>query len=347
MERHEALAGRFEANRSHLTAVAYRMLGSPSETEDAVQEAWLRLGVSQPRPTHPASRRVHQHPNLPHRLKTPTDAESPPSPAAPEPPPTQDHTPTISTPRSPSARYAPPRRLRQRPTPTQHHPTPIKRRPRQRNHPHRRSTRADVLVVVEDVVGVVRGLHVHQPFVDGVAVRLADSVGVFVATEEVDVDAFPEPAEGGEEPPRPGGVPVAEVLAGPPHTIEGDRVRRLPVPERRPALGHSAHRPLQMEHRHVRPWRRGGERVLGDDLIDVIAELGDVGGLPVVVPTVFDGRVERALESHVRRWPDQVEEGSPGCAERTERLQTVLDRAGVAGTYYHHRAPVQILGDDR
>ena len=41
--------------------------------------------------------------------------------------------------------------------------------------------RADVLVVVEDVVGVVRGLHVHQPVVDGVAVRLADPVGVFVA----------------------------------------------------------------------------------------------------------------------------------------------------------------------
>src|SRR6185295_13542375 len=56
---------------------------------------------------------------------------------------------------------------------------------------------------------------------------------------------------------------------------------------------------------------------------------------------------ERALESHVRRGPDQVEKGSPGCAERTEPLQTVLDRAGVAGTHHHHRAPVQILGDDR
>ena len=86
--------------------------------------------------------------------------------------------------------------------------------------------------MVEDVVGVVRGLHVHQPFVDRVAVRLADSVGVFVATEEVDVDAFAEAAERGEEPPRPSGVPVAEVLAGPPHTIEGDRVRRVPVPGR-------------------------------------------------------------------------------------------------------------------
>ena len=33
----------FERNRSHLLAVAYRMLGSTSEAEDAVQEAWLRL----------------------------------------------------------------------------------------------------------------------------------------------------------------------------------------------------------------------------------------------------------------------------------------------------------------
>ncbi|HYH13389.1 MAG TPA: sigma-70 family RNA polymerase sigma factor [Thermomicrobiales bacterium] len=37
------LADRFEENRSHLRAVAYRMLGSTSEADDAVQEAWLRL----------------------------------------------------------------------------------------------------------------------------------------------------------------------------------------------------------------------------------------------------------------------------------------------------------------
>src|SRR3954454_88533 len=39
----EVLAERFEANRTHLRAVAYRMLGSASEADDAVQEAWLRL----------------------------------------------------------------------------------------------------------------------------------------------------------------------------------------------------------------------------------------------------------------------------------------------------------------
>src|SRR5438045_9677629 len=39
----EILADRFEAHRSHLAAVAYRMLGSRSEADDAVQEAWLRL----------------------------------------------------------------------------------------------------------------------------------------------------------------------------------------------------------------------------------------------------------------------------------------------------------------
>jgi RNA polymerase sigma factor (sigma-70 family) len=37
------LADRFEANRSHLRAVAYRMLGSVTEADDAVQESWLRL----------------------------------------------------------------------------------------------------------------------------------------------------------------------------------------------------------------------------------------------------------------------------------------------------------------
>jgi RNA polymerase sigma-70 factor (ECF subfamily) len=37
------LAQRFEAHRGHLRAVAYRMLGSVSEADDAVQEAWLKL----------------------------------------------------------------------------------------------------------------------------------------------------------------------------------------------------------------------------------------------------------------------------------------------------------------
>jgi RNA polymerase sigma-70 factor (ECF subfamily) len=42
----EQLATRFEADRAHLRAVAYRMLGSASEADDAVQEAWLRLARS-------------------------------------------------------------------------------------------------------------------------------------------------------------------------------------------------------------------------------------------------------------------------------------------------------------
>ncbi|MFF5189301.1 sigma-70 family RNA polymerase sigma factor [Streptomyces sp. NPDC000345] len=42
----DVLAERFEEHRAHLKAVAYRMLGSLSEADDAVQETWLRLGRS-------------------------------------------------------------------------------------------------------------------------------------------------------------------------------------------------------------------------------------------------------------------------------------------------------------
>jgi RNA polymerase sigma-70 factor (ECF subfamily) len=43
MDERDWLAERFEQNRPHLRAVAYRVLGSASEADDAVQEAWLRV----------------------------------------------------------------------------------------------------------------------------------------------------------------------------------------------------------------------------------------------------------------------------------------------------------------
>ncbi len=43
MNERDYLAERFEEHRTHLRAVAYRMLGSSSEVDDAVQEAWMRL----------------------------------------------------------------------------------------------------------------------------------------------------------------------------------------------------------------------------------------------------------------------------------------------------------------
>src|ERR671912_1944892 len=42
------LAEQFEAHRAHLRAVAYRMLGSVTEADDALQESWLRLSRSDP-----------------------------------------------------------------------------------------------------------------------------------------------------------------------------------------------------------------------------------------------------------------------------------------------------------
>src|SRR6187399_2526501 len=46
MDDRDWLAERFEEHRTRLRAVAYRMLGSLSEADDAVQEAWLRLSRS-------------------------------------------------------------------------------------------------------------------------------------------------------------------------------------------------------------------------------------------------------------------------------------------------------------
>src|SRR5215207_1616888 len=48
MREDDWLATRFEENREHLRAVAYRMLGSHQEAEDAVQESWIRLSRSDP-----------------------------------------------------------------------------------------------------------------------------------------------------------------------------------------------------------------------------------------------------------------------------------------------------------
>jgi RNA polymerase sigma factor (sigma-70 family) len=47
MDGRDRLAKRFEEDRTHLRAVAYRMLGSVSEADDAVQETWLRLSRSE------------------------------------------------------------------------------------------------------------------------------------------------------------------------------------------------------------------------------------------------------------------------------------------------------------
>ena len=43
MDDERALAERFQEHRPQLRAVAYRMLGSLSEADDALQEAWLRI----------------------------------------------------------------------------------------------------------------------------------------------------------------------------------------------------------------------------------------------------------------------------------------------------------------
>ena len=67
MDQQDWLADRFEQHRSRLRAVSYRMLGSLSEADDAVQEAWLRFSRADTE-RRGGSRRVADHgrrPDLP------------------------------------------------------------------------------------------------------------------------------------------------------------------------------------------------------------------------------------------------------------------------------------------
>ncbi len=48
MDQATSLAAQFESHRPHLRAVAYRILGNPQDTDDALQEAWLRLSTTDP-----------------------------------------------------------------------------------------------------------------------------------------------------------------------------------------------------------------------------------------------------------------------------------------------------------
>ena len=48
MDEKDWLSARFEQHRSHLRSVAYRMLGSVSDADDALQEAWLRIRDQDP-----------------------------------------------------------------------------------------------------------------------------------------------------------------------------------------------------------------------------------------------------------------------------------------------------------
>ena len=52
MQTQEQLAEQFEDHRAHLRGVAYRMLGSTTEADDAVQEAWLRMARSDTSAVH-------------------------------------------------------------------------------------------------------------------------------------------------------------------------------------------------------------------------------------------------------------------------------------------------------
>ena len=86
MDENEWLADRFEEHRPHLRAVAYRMLGSLTEADDAVQDAWLRLSrAGRGRGREP--RRVADHDRRPRLPEHAAVAHHPARGAARRPPP--------------------------------------------------------------------------------------------------------------------------------------------------------------------------------------------------------------------------------------------------------------------
>src|SRR4029450_11217949 len=132
----------------------------------------------------------------------------------------------------------------------------------------RRRGGPDVLVVVEDVVGVVLGLDLGEPAVGVVAVRLADAAGVVVGVEKVHVDTGTVGLQGGEEGLGPRGLrgPDGVVLLGPPDRVDDDVVVHVPPRVGGGVAGGPAYGTPQMEHRRVRPRRDGTVGVLGDDV---------------------------------------------------------------------------------
>src|SRR5687768_14253702 len=162
---------------------------------------------------------------------------------------------------------------------------------------------------MEGVVGVVLGFDLGEPSVDLVAIGLSNPAGVVVGIEKVDVytgDAVR--LECLEKPTYPGGLDrgVLGSLLRQPHAVDDDVVGHIPTGKGGGVAGNAGDGPTQVEYRRVRPRRPRGVGLFGDDGDRLVREAGMTGGLPVVVPAVENGVVERALEGGVRAGREQV-----------------------------------------
>src|SRR5262249_56101815 len=94
-------------------------------------------------------------------------------------------------------------------------------------------------------------------------------------------------------------------------------------------------------------WRGGAIGVVGDHVDDLVGQTREIGGLPVVVPSVRDGVVDAALVIDVERGPDEVHERAPELAERTNGSFTFVHGSGVTAGDRDRRPEVQLVADDR
>src|SRR5207249_2549133 len=107
--------------------------------------------------------------------------------------------------------------------------------------------------------------------------------------------------------------------------VDVDVVAGVPAAVRGVVLADPGHRPAELEYGGLRDGRGHSLRVADHDVDDLVGELRELQGLPVVVPAVGDGRVEEGLLGEIGLPRDEVGRGGAEAPEWPEDLLAPID----------------------